>query len=227
MVTRQNKYYRRSRITEHKFRQVVRYFARGPPASEVAALTGMTHKSANEIYLKIRLRLTEACARESLFTCGEVEVHECYFGARRVRGKRGRGAAGKTPVFGLLKRNGRVYTELVSDCKKATLQAIIRGRVAPQVAIHSDGWRGYDGLVDVGYDKHFRVNHSANEFASGTRHINGIESFRSFARRQLQKFNGVPAHNFHLHLKECEWRFNNRHANLYQELLKLLRNYPL
>ena len=110
---------------------------------------------------------------------------------------------------------------------KATLQAIIRGRVAPEVAIHSDGWRGYDGLVDIGYAKHFRVDHGANEFASGTHHINGIESFWSFAKRRLQKFNGVPHHTFYLHLKQCEWRFNNRHDNLYKQLLKLLRQNPI
>jgi transposase-like protein len=67
-----------------------------------------------------------------------------------LRGKRGRGAARKTIVFGLLKRDGRVYTEVVPDCKKAALQAIIRGRVSADAVIHSDGWRGYDGLVDVG-----------------------------------------------------------------------------
>ena len=76
-----------------------------------------------------------------------------------------------------LESDGKVYTEIVPDCKKATLQAIIRGRVAPEVVIHSDGWRGYDGLVDVGYAKHFRVNHGANEFVRGTHHVNGIESF--------------------------------------------------
>jgi hypothetical protein len=77
--------------------------------------------------------------------------------------------------------------------------------------IHSDGWRGYDGLVDVGYSKHFRVLHSNNEFANEYSHINGIESFWSSAKRRLQKFNGIPAHTFYLHLKECEYRFNNRH----------------
>jgi transposase-like protein len=158
-------------------------------------------------------------------------MDESYFGARRVRGKRGRGASGKTPVFGLLKRNGRVYAEIVPDCAQrapeASLQAVIRGRVAPQVVIHSDGWRGYDGLVDVGYAKHFRVEHGCNEFVVGAHHINGIESFWSFAKRRLQKFNGVPAHAFYLHLKECEWRFNNRNANLYHELLQLLRQHPI
>jgi transposase-like protein len=110
----------------------------------------------------------------------------------------------------------------VPDCKKATLQAIIRGRVALETVIHSDGRRGYDGLVDVGYAKHYRVNHGGNEFARGTHHVNGIESFWSFAKRRLQKFNGVPARTFHLHLNGCEWRFNIRSKNLYQELLKLL-----
>jgi transposase len=193
----------------------------------VAELTGPTHKTVNTIFLKIRRRLAQDCEHQSPLKNGEVEVDESYFGARRVRGKRGRGAPGKAIVFGLLKRDGKVYTEIVPDCKKATLQAIIRGRVAPESVIHSDGWRGYDGLVDVGYAKHFRIAHGANEFAGGTAHIDGIESFWSFAKRRLQKFNGVSARTFNLHFKECEWRFNNRTKNLYQELLKLLRQHPL
>ena len=226
-VTRANKYYKRSRISEAKFRQFVRLFAQDLPASDIAVLTGLQRKTVNSIFFKIRVRIAQECERQSPFTDGEVEVDESYFGARRVRGKRGRGAGNKTPVFGLLKRQGKVYTEIVPDCRKATLQAIIRGRVAPDAVIHSDGWRGYDGLVDVGYAKHLRVEHASNEFAAGSRHINGIESFWSFAKRRLQKFNGVPSHTFNLHLKECEWRFNNRHANLYQELLKLLRTNPI
>ena len=226
-MQRRNCYYQRSRISEYKFRLLIRYFALDLSASDVAELTGLTHKTVNTIFLKIRRRMAEDCERQSPFSGGEVEADESYFGARRVRGKRGRGASGKTIVFGLLKRDDKVYTEVVPDCKKATLQAIIRGRVAPEAVIHSDGWRGYDGLVDVGHAKHFRVNHGTNEFARGTQHVNGIESFWSFAKRRLQKFNGVPARTFNLHLKECEWRFNYRSKNLYQELLKLLRKHPL
>jgi transposase len=154
-------------------------------------------------------------------------VDESYFGARRVRGKRGRGASGKTIVFGIFKRNGCVYTEIVPDCKKHTLQAIMRGRIALDAVINSDGWRGYDGLVDVGYAKHFRVHHGQDEFVQGTHHVNGIESFWSFAKRRLQKFNGVPAATFNLHLKECEYRFNHWDKNLSRELLKLLEHNPL
>ena len=221
-----NRYYSRSKITEAKFRRLIRCFALDLTASNTAELTGISVRSTNSIFLKIRHRIAEHCELISPLQ-GAVEVDESYFGAHRVRGKRGRGAYGKTIVFGLLKRNGKVYTEIVPDCSKNTLQAIIRGHVDLGTVIHSDGWRGYDGLDDIGYDKHFRVNHGMNEFADGKRHINGIESFWSYAKRRLAKFNGVAKHTFYLHLKETEYRFNHRHDNLYLELLKLLRNNPL
>ena len=221
-----NRYYRRSRIAEKKFREIIKYYALDVTANRTAELTGLTHKTVNQIYLKIRQRLAEASQRQSPFS-GEVEVDESYFGAKRVRGKRGRGAGGKTIVFGIYKRNGKVFTEIVPDVQRKTLQAIIRGRVSIETVIHSDGWRGYNGLVDIGYPKHFRVNHSANEFANEISNINGIESFWSFAKRRLSKFNGVKKETFYLHLKECEFRFNHRNDNLYKLLLTLLRNSPL
>ena len=204
----------------------MRCFVMDFTATDTAEMIGVSVRSVNSIYLKLRARLAESCELASPLQ-GAVEVDESYFGARRVRGKRGRGAYGKTIVFGVLKREGKVYTEIVPDCSKPTLQAIIRGHVEVSTVIHSDGWRGYDGLVDIGFDKHFRVNHGNNEFASGERHINGIESFWSYAKRRLAKFNGVPKHTFYLHLKETEFRFNHRRDNLYLEVLKLLRNNPL
>jgi transposase-like protein len=158
---------------------------------------------------------------------GEAEVDESYFGARRKRGyrgklKRGRGTQ-KQPVFGIFKRNGRVYTEIVPNCKKVTLQPIIRGKVDPSTVIYSDKWRGYDGLVDVGYDKHFRVNHGSNEFSKGHGvHINGIENFWSFTKRRLSKFNGVKK-NFELHLKESEWRYAREPDILETELWNIIK----
>ncbi len=207
-------------------RQIIRYFALDLTASKTAELITMTRASVSSIFVKIRLQIAQECERASPFG-GTVEVDESYFGARRVRGRRGRGAGAKTIVFGIFRRNGSVYTEIVPDCSKKTLQAVIRGRIEPNTVIHSDGWRGYDGLVDVGFDKHFRVNHSGNQFADGMNHINGIESFWSFAKRRLHKFNGVPRSTFYLHLKECEYRFNNRKQNLFRLLIKLLENNPL
>ena len=222
-----NRYYRYAKISERKTRQIIRYFALDLTANKTAQISGLTYKSVKQIYLKIRNRIAQETERASPFSSCKVEVDESYFGARRVRGKRGRGAGSKTIVFGIYKRNGKVYTEIVPNVQKKTLQAIIRGKVSLDSVIHSDGWRGYNGLVDVGYSKHLRINHSADVFAIGDIHINGIESFWSFAKRRLQKFNGVPQKTFHLHLKECEYRFNHRNENLEQKLLKMLETYPL
>lgn len=135
-----NRYYRCSKISERKFLRVLRHFALDLTASRTAQLTGLTRKNVTTIFLKIRERIAEECERASPFSQCEVEVDESYFGARRVRGKRGRGTSGKTIVFGIFMRNGSVYTEIMPDCKKATLQAIIRDRVAAEAVIHSDGW---------------------------------------------------------------------------------------
>jgi transposase-like protein len=138
----------------------------------------------------------------------------------------GRGAYGKTTVFGIYQRNGHVYTEIVPDCSKATLQAIIRGKVAVESVVNSDGWRGYNGLVDIGYG-HFRVDHGKDEFARGPAHVNGIEGFWGIAKVRLAKFRGMAKSTFYLHLKETEFRYNHRNDNIYKILLSLLRNNPL
>jgi transposase len=220
-----NRYARRARISERQIRAIVRCFAADLTALQAAQLSGLNRNTVNRLYRALRERIVLACeARRPLF--GVVEVDESWFGPRNMRGKRGRGALGKTPVFGIVERAGQVYTEVVPDCSKATLQGIIRGRVDVDAVINSDGWPGYNGLVDLGYG-HFRVDHANDEFAKGAVHINGIEGFWWLAKVRLTKFKGVPKHTFHLHLKETEWRYNNRHADRYKTLLAYLRLNPL
>jgi len=80
-------------------------------------------------------------------------------------------------------------------------------------------------LVDVGYNKHYRVNHGNNEFSKGQGiHINGIENFWSFTKRRLSKFNGVKKY-FELHLKESEWRYGKDSAKLEKELWQIYKQY--
>ena len=221
-----NRYYKCSKISEVKFRYVLRLFSLDLTASDTARLTGLSVRAVNALYLRLRRRLQTGCPAPADLD-GAVELDESYFGPRRVRGKRGRGAGGKTIVFGLFKRGGQVYTEIAPDCLKKTLQAIIRGKIDVAAMVNTDGWRGYDGLVDVGFDRHFRVRHGQDEFVLGASHINGIESFWSFAKARLQQFKGVPKHTFLLHLKESEFRFNHRYEDRYKLLLKLLRQQPL
>jgi len=223
-----NKYIHRSKISEAKFRQIVKLFSIDLTATQITELVGLNPKTVDLVISKMRMRIYEITKRDTPPELGEFEADESYFGPRRTKGKRGRGASGKTIVFGLYKRNGKVYTEIVPDVKSKTLQAIIRGRASIESVIHTDGWRAYDGLVDLGYEKHFRVQHGKNEFArSGGQHINGIESFWGYAKHRLTRFKGVPRDKFIFYLKETEFRFNHRGQDIYKILLKNFRENPL
>jgi len=207
----------------------MRHFCIDIDATKTSKLVGLNRKTVNRWFTIFRLAIYHDRTHKRDQIVGEAEVDESYFGARRKRGftgklKRGRGTL-KQPVFGIFERADQVFTEIIPNCKKKTLQAIIIGKVAKETVIYSDGWRGYNGLVDVGYSRHFRVTHSKHEFSKGGGvHINGIESFWSFTKRRLTKFNGVKK-NFDLHLKECEWRWKNDDATLENELWQILKRY--
>ncbi len=142
------------------------------------------------------------------------------------------GLTGKTIVFGLKQRKGKVYTQVIRNCSKKVIIPLINQRISRSAIVYTDGFKTYDGLVDLGYKKHYRVHHGKNEFAKKEKkkirnHINGIENFWGLAKVRLSKFRGMDKKTFYLHLKECEFRFNHRHDNLYMLLLKIIRNNPL
>ena len=220
-----NKYCFGAHISEEKFREILKYFCADETAQKTALYTRVNRNTINKIFHKLRMRIAQESLKKTPEQ-GEFELDESYFGARRVKGKKGRGAAGKTPVFGLLKRGGNVYVNVVNNCSKASLMPIIEGKILEGSTIHTDGWKAYDGLILNGYTHH-RVYHSKDEFARGKSHVNGIESFWSFSKRRLRKLNGVRSDKFHLHLKECEWRWNMRRKNMYVMMLKELRKRPL
>ena len=225
MKARKNRYYFGSHITEAKFRHLLRCFALDLNAYEASQMTGISHRSCKIIYAKLRLHIARFCI-DNPISAGEFELDESYFGAKRVRGKRGRGAAGKTPVFGVLKRNGNVHVQIVKNCSREQLMPIIQGKILEGSTIHTDGWMAYDGLILNGYE-HYRVYHSHDEFVRGKSHVNGIESFWSFAKRRLAQFNGLSDDTFFLHLAECQFRFNCRHDSIYAIMLASLRENPL
>ena len=207
---------RKSRLSKKKQSRLIEHFVSGSTARTAASLVDVNKTTGTYYYCRLREIICLATGNETPFS-GEIEVDESYFGSTR-KGKRGRGAAGKVPVFGILKRGGRVYTQVISDAKSNTLMPIIREKVQPDSIVYSDCWRGYN-ILDVSEFKHYRINHS-KLFANERNHINGIENFWNQAKRHMRKFNGIPAKHFPLFLKECEWRFNNPNPKAQLKQLK-------
>jgi transposase len=196
---------RKSRISSGKQAKLVEHFVAGTTVRTAARLVRVNQTTAAYYFHRLRELIYRAVADAAPFA-GEIEVDESYFGGHR-KGKRGRGAAGKVPVFGLLKRGGKVYAVVIANAKATTLLPILKKRIVPDSIVYSDSLPSYNAL-DVSGFRHLRINH-AKLFADGKNHINGIENFWNQAKRHLRKFNGVPKAHFHLFLKECQWRFNN------------------
>ncbi len=211
---------RKSRIPQIKQLRLQEHFVAGTTARTAASLVGVHRNSAALYFHRLRQIIADALEGESEAVFGgEIEVDESYIGGHR-KGRRGRGAAGKTPVFGLLKRGGRVYACIIPDASGGTLMPIITRKLVPDSVVYSDTWAGYNAL-DISGFSHVRINHK-ERFVEARNHINGIENFWSQAKRHLRRFNGVPKQNLWLYIKECEWRFNARDP---REQLRVLRQW--
>lgn len=208
-----NRYVRRSKISEAKFRELVRYFALDLDAHKIAALTRLNRNTVNRYLLRIRERIAENCEAaspvEGIGTGGNGDA----------------GARGRTPIIGIFQRGGSIYTGFVLEGNGTSQPG--NGRAEPDDILRPDAWRGCDGLSGEADRSLPGTGTGRNGLANGVRDLSVIRTFRSYARRRLAKFRGVPGSTFYLHLKECEFRFNCRNRSVYLVVLKLLREKPL
>jgi len=167
----------------------------GVPAKELERQLGVTYKCAWRIAHEIRKHMAEVDGEFPLF--GEVEIDETMVGGYRP-GKRGRGAANKTVVFGMLQRDGQVMTKIVPNVRRHTLQPIIEKNVTEGTTIHTDELNSYKGLDKKGYTHH-AVSHGIGEYVKGNSHVNGMENYWKHFKGSV---NGTHMHISKQHLEK-------------------------
>ena len=145
---------RKSRLSQYKQDRLIEHFVAGTTARCAAELVQVNKNTSAYYFHRLRLIIYEHQKRfENTLFEGKIEVDESYFGGIR-KGKRGRGSGGKTPVFGLLKRGGMVYTKIIPNAKSETLIPIIEKKVIPDSIVYSDSFKSYNAL-DVSEFKHY------------------------------------------------------------------------
>jgi transposase len=201
---------------------IITGFYQQQPAYRVATDLGVDYQSVTRVYHRLREAIYHITALEGKKLKGDIELDEAYFGGRR-KGKRGRGARGKSVVFGLLERDGRVYTRVVEHVSKDELMEIVRKKTKKGSVYYTDTFRSYNSLKRFG--KHHRLNHSKAFAYKGRNHINGIEGFWSYAKHILYNYRGVSKYHFPMYLKEVEYRFNHRGDNLFKRFISIYFGY--
>ncbi len=216
-----NKYVRRAKISEYKFRKMVKYFAEDMSATQISLLTAINRNTVNRYLNEIRSRIVEFCeeyapfaeelAEEKAAIMEEIETP--------IKPEQTLGARISTNL-GILKRRGKVYAETLANCTAAKLRNLTQSKKATNLTVHAVDVNEEDGLIAVGYD-------NLPEYAGKPSYVENLDNFWQFAKERLGKFQGVAKHKFYLHLKECEFRFNFRNDNLYSVMLKLISSKPI
>jgi transposase len=181
----------------------------------------MTYKAVYGAVNTIRMSILSHAEDAASLLGGEIELDEAYFGGRR-KGNRGRGAAGKVPVFGILERDGLVQVNVVPNVTAETLLGLTVKKVRRGSVVYTDKFKSYDSLMFCGY-RHLKVDHG-KYFSSGKVYINGMEGFWSWAKERFIKHHGVSREYFPLYLKELEFRYNHRNADIFDQVAKYLCN---
>lgn len=207
------------RLSCAQWLRVVKLFELEVSTRKMAGQLGVSYKTAYKAVTLLRLAILSNAKDGKGFLGREVELDESYFGGRR-KGKRGRGAAGKVPVFGILERAGRVWVKEVPDVTAETLLDLTVKTVRRGSIVYTDRFKSYDSLMFCGY-RHLNVDHS-KRFARGRVYINGLEGFWSFAKERLHKFHGISPGRFPLYLKELEFRYNHREEDIFPILVNFL-----
>jgi transposase len=177
----------------------IKLFALDTSVREAAHQLGLSYNTVYDLFDLFRRSIIRTDSNTAFTLSGEIEMDESYFGGRR-KGNRGRGTAGKIPVFGILEREGKVRVEVVQHVSGETLLTMAIKKVKRGSLIYTDKFRSYTGLISYGFC-HMRIEHS-KKFVNGKVYINGIEGFWSFAKERLRKYHGVNPKKFPLYLKQ-------------------------
>lgn len=198
---------------------VIKLFELEVSVHRMARQMKMTYKAVYGAVNTIRMCILSHAEDAQTLLGGEIELDEAYFGGRR-KGNRGRGAAGKVPVFGILERDGLVHVSVVPNVTAQTLLGLTVKKVRRGSVVYTDKFRSYDSLMFCGY-RHLRVDHG-RYFSSGKVYINGMEGFWSWAKERFIKHHGVSREYFPLYLKELEFRYNHRNSDIFDLIAKYL-----
>ena len=197
--------------------QLLYYFYLEISARRAANELNINYNVVHRKFMHFRRCISNYCNNEARKLNGELEIDESYFGGKR-KGNRGRGAKNKAIVFGILERNGKVYTVIVKDVSADTLMNEIKNKAKKGSVFYTDGWKSYAILQQ--YGKHNIIDHD-KELVNNHNHINGIEGFWSFAKERFHKYHGIKMNNYPLYIKEMEFRFNHRNKNVYKLLIDI------
>lgn len=146
-----------------------------------------------------------------------VEVDETYVGGKnknrhadkKVKNSQGRSAKDKTPILGMVERQGKLNARTVDNVQAETLTSEIIKNVKETANLFTDEWLGYKDISKI-YD-HSIVKHNAKEYVNGKIYTNTIEGFWSLLKRGIFGiYHSLSKKHLQVYVDEFVFRYNTR-----------------
>ena len=192
---------------------------KGVSAHQLHRMLGITYKSAWFMAHRIREAMKQSPMATKL--SGVIEADETYVGGK-AKGKRGRGAANKTPVVALVQREGKVRSSVIERLTGENLKGYVKDNVEAVSTIMTDELSSYKGLGDH-FVKHEVIKHSAKEYVRGQVHTNTAEGYFSILKRGIGGiYHHVSKHHLPRYLAEFDFRYNARNLSDAQRTVRAI-----
>jgi len=226
-----NKYLKGAHLSERKFKEILRLFAEDLTATQIANISGVSRVTVNSYLKKIRQQIARHC--ESLLPAEShyrpaapvrtVQHHASSAEDGDVSVKTEVGRNVKPVVFGIYRCSDRLHTEILPDVSRSMIHSVVRSsRSILEMQSAAEKIRRFSNVVDLGQ---YRLYNLENEGAVSI--ADDVDAFWGLTKHRLAKFKGLNRSTVYLHLKECEFRYNNRNEDIYETLLELLKTQPL
>lgn len=196
-----NKYVNRAKISEAKFRELIRFYSLDLTAIQIAELTGLNRNTVNRYLTEIRRKITRY---SDLTTPPTLRIPKT-----------------------LTIENSVTFSILVKEDAKKIFAEIVSNNALDEESRNLLKATGFDMLINIEHHNHMFIGTKSPDRDQHRLKINRIENFWGSAKSRLAKFKGIHSSTFNLHVKECVFRYNNRSEDLYLLLLKILRKDPL
>jgi transposase len=228
-----NKYLKGAHLSERKFKEILRLFADDLTATQIANISGVSRVTVNSYLKKIRQQIAKYC--ESLLP-GDNGKKQAQAQASRIAAEptvTGTGDAAvtvkpaiKPVVFGIYRHSDRLHTEILPDVSRSMIHSVIRNtnRSILETQNAVEKIKRFSNLADLGQYRLYNIEQENNNGVTATE---DVDAFWGLTKHRLAKFKGLNRNTVYLHLKECEFRFNNRNEDIYESLLELLKTLPL
>lgn len=225
-----NKYLKGAHLSERKFKEILRLFAEDLTATQIASISGVSRVTVNSYLKKIRQQIARHCESllptdplRSTTTTERKAVPATQDSDSSLPVKTDVSRNIKPVVFGIYRASDRLHTEILPDVSRSMIHSVVRSnRSILETQSAADKIRRFSNVADLGQ---YRLYNLENEGASNA--TEDVDAFWGLTKHRLAKFKGLNRSTVYLHLKECEFRYNNRNEDIYETLLELLKTQPL